>query len=122
MLVGGPGGGNQSAMANAGVTRCLLELALASNAPSGLKSQALNTLAPIMVSSLANQSFMSALLISPLVPVHADNEHPNGGFIRLPPKPAVVALVAAVVEGDPSAGGKGLRGRAAGVNMFDVGS
>ncbi|KAL1411603.1 Vesicle-mediated ER to Golgi transport protein [Vanrija albida] len=119
-LVGGPGGGNQSAMANGGVTRSLLELSLASNAPNGLKCQALNTLTPIMLSSVANQGLLSTLMISALVPVHADEEHPNGGFIRLPPKPAVVQLVSTVIEGDPSAGGRGLRGRAAGVNMFEA--
>lgn len=120
MLVGGPGGVNQSALANGGVTRCLLEIALASNAPNGLKVQALNALTPIMLSSIANQALLSTLNIAPLVPVHADEEHPNGGFIRLPPRPAVVALVSAVIEGDPSAGGRGLRGRAAGVNMFEA--
>lgn len=120
MLIGGPGGANQSAMASGGVTRCLLELSLASNAPNGLKCQALNTLTPTMLSSLPNQALLSTLMISPLVPVNADMEHPNGGFVRLPPRPAVVALVSAVIEGDPSAGGRGLRGRAAGVNMFEV--
>ncbi|OCF39785.1 hypothetical protein I317_06394 [Kwoniella heveanensis CBS 569] len=120
MLVGGPGGGNQAAMVTGGVTRCLLELSLASNAPNGIKSQALNTLTPILLSSTANQDLLSALLISPLVAVHADEEHPNGGFIRIPNKPAAVALVTAVIEGDSSAGGRGLRGRAAGVNMFEA--
>jgi hypothetical protein len=120
MLIGGPGGGNQTAMATGGVTRTLMELSLASNAPNGLKCQAVNTLTPMMLSSVANQGLLSTLMVSPLVPVEADYEHPQGGFIRLPPRPAVVALVAAVIEGDPSAGGKGLRGRAAGVNMFEV--
>lgn len=108
-------------MMTGGVTRCLIELALASNAPNGLKSQALNTLTPILLSSVPNQNLLSSLMISPLVPVLADEAHPNGGFMRLPNKPAVVVLVDAVVNGDPSAGGRGLRGRAAGVNMFEVG-
>ena len=136
MLIGGPGGGNQvsiswsrciasndlfqAAMVSGGVTRCLLELALASNAPNGLKSQALNTLTPILLSSVHNQSLLSTLTLSPLIAIHADEEHPNGGFVRLPQRPAVVALVSDVIEGDRSAGGRGLRGRAAGVNMFEV--
>lgn len=107
-------------MVTGGVTRCLLELSLASNAPNGIKSQALNTLTPILLSSAANQDLLSSLLISPLVAVHADEEHPNGGFVRLPNKPTAVSLVTAVIDGDPSAGGRGLRGRAAGVNMFEV--
>ncbi|ORY26157.1 p115 like vesicle tethering protein [Naematelia encephala] len=120
MLVGGPGGNNQSAMVSGGVTRCLLELALASNAPNGLKSQALNTLTPILTSSVPNQTLLSTLMLAPLIPIRADEEHPNGGFVRLPLRPAVLALVQAVIEGDPSAGGRGLRGRAAGVNMFEA--
>ncbi|ORX35648.1 p115 like vesicle tethering protein [Kockovaella imperatae] len=120
MLIGGPGGGNQSAMASTGVTRCLLELALASNATSTIKSQALNTLTPILTSSIPNQNLFASLHLAPLVPVHADLEHPNGGFVRLSPRPAVVALVALVVDGDPSAGGRGLQSRAAGVNMFEA--
>lgn len=107
-------------MASSGVTRCLLEIALASNAPSGLKSQALNTLSPILASSVPNQTLVSTLSLSPLVAVHADEEHPNGGFVRIPPRPAVVALVATTVDGDSVNGGRGLRGRAAGVNMFEV--
>ncbi|KAL7422028.1 Vesicle-mediated ER to Golgi transport protein [Cryptotrichosporon argae] len=120
MLIGGPGGGNQSAMVPGGVTRCLLELALASNAPNGLKCQALNTLTPIMLSSVPNQTLLSTLMLAPLVAVNADETHPNGGFVRLPLKPAVVALVSTVIHGDASAGGRGLRGRAAGVNMFEA--
>lgn len=120
MLVGGPGGGNQTAMGKDGVTRCLLELALASNAPNSLKCLALYTLTPIMLGSLANQQLMSTLKIAPLVTVHADDAHPNGGFMRLAPQPAVEALVSSVIDGDPSAGGRALRSRAAGVNMFEV--
>ena len=108
-------------MVSSGVTRCLLELALASNAPHGIKSQALNTLTPILLSSDPNRNLLSGLSISPLVAIHADEEHPNGGFVRIPNRPTVLALVSSVIEGDPSAGGRGLRGRAAGVNMFDVG-
>jgi hypothetical protein len=107
-------------MVSGGVTRCLLEVALSSNAPNGLKSQALNTLTPILTSSSPNQTLLSTLLLSPLVPIHADEEHPNGGFMRISPRPAVEVLISSVVEGDPSAGGRGLRGRAAGVNMFEV--
>jgi hypothetical protein len=109
-------------MVTGGVTRCLVELALASNAPNGLKSQALNTLTPILQSSVPNQTLLSGLVLSPLVAVHADEEHPNGGFVRLPMRSAVMALISSVVGGDPGAGGRGLRGRAAGVNMFEVSS
>ncbi|KAI5452848.1 Vesicle-mediated ER to Golgi transport protein [Naganishia albida] len=120
MLVGSPGGGNQSAMVASGVTRCLLELALSSNAPASLKAQALNTLTPIMLASPKNQALLSTLLMAPLIAVPADEEHPQGGFIRLPMRQAAVALVGTVVDGQGAMGGRGLRGRAAGVNMFEA--
>ncbi|WWD17057.1 hypothetical protein CI109_101494 [Kwoniella shandongensis] len=120
MLVGGPGGGNQTAMVTGGITRCLLELALASNAPNGVKSQALNTLTPILLSSPANQDLLSGLVLSPLVALPPDEENPKGTFARIPLQPAAVALVSAVIEGDASASGRGLRNRAAGVNMFEA--
>jgi hypothetical protein len=109
-------------MAVAGITRCLIELALSSNAPPALKAQALNTLTPIMLTSPQNQSLLSNLSLAPLVAVPANEEHPNGGFVRLPMRPAVLALVGSVVEGadvEPSAG-RALKGRAAGVNMFEA--
>ncbi|ODO08414.1 hypothetical protein L198_00144 [Cryptococcus wingfieldii CBS 7118] len=120
MLVGGPGGGNQNAMAASGVTRCLLELSLASNAPASIKSQCLSTLTPILTSSPINQDLFASLQVSHLLAVPADEVNPNGGFVRVPPKPAVVALVESVVEGDPSSGGRSLRSRSAGVNMFQA--
>lgn len=120
MLVGGPGGGNQNAMVSSGVTRCLLELSLASNAPPSIKSQCLSTLTPIFTASSTNQDLLSSLLVSPLLAVQADDEHPGGGFVRVPAKPAVEALVASIIDGDPTTGGKGLKARAAGVNMFEA--
>lgn len=119
MLVGSPGGGNQTAMATSGVTRCLLELSLSSNAPAALKAQALNTLTPIMQASPPNQSLLSNLSLAPLLAIPADEEHPNGGFIRLSMRPAVVALIGTILEEEVGEG-RDLRQRAAGVNMFDA--
>lgn len=119
MLVGSPGGGNQTAMVSSGVTRCLLEIALSSNAPGPLKAQALNTLTPIMLASPPNQGLFSSLSLAPLLAVAADEEHPNGGFIRLSMRPAIVALIGTIVE-EESIGSRDLRQRAAGVNMFDA--
>ncbi|WVN87663.1 uncharacterized protein L203_102849 [Cryptococcus depauperatus CBS 7841] len=120
MLVGGPGGGNQNAMVPSGVTRCLLELSLASNAPPSIKTQCLLTLMPILTASPHNQDFLTSLQLSPLLAVHADMDHPNGGFVRMEPKPAVVALVGSIVEGDPANGNHSLRGRVEGVNLFEA--
>lgn len=108
-------------MASSNVTRSLVELSLSSNAPNSIKSQSLNTLTPILLSSGANQDLLSSLQLSPLVPVPADDANPNGGFVREGARAAVITLVNSVVEGD-AAGGKSLRGRAAGVNMFEVSS
>ncbi|GAA5926865.1 hypothetical protein JCM3775_007063 [Rhodotorula graminis] len=72
MLVGGAGGSgrsqNQDALLKTGLTRCLIELALASNAPAVLKSQSLNALADIMRSSPDNQTLLTSLIVTPLIP------------------------------------------------------
>lgn len=107
-------------MVSSGITRCLLEIALSSNAPASLKAQSLNVLTPILLASPKNQALLSTLSLAPLIAVPADADHPNGGFIRLPMRPAVLALVGTVVDGEGAMGGRGLRGRAAGVNMFEV--
>ncbi|GAA5849938.1 hypothetical protein JCM8547_000958 [Rhodosporidiobolus lusitaniae] len=71
MLVGGAGSGrsgNQKALLQTGLTRCLIELALASNAPAVLKSQSLNALADILRLSPDNQSLLTSLIVTPLIP------------------------------------------------------
>lgn len=91
MLVGGAGtgrAGNQKALLTSGLTRCLAELALASNAPAVLKSQvscflesrrrleltlgtvsqSLNALADILRNSPPNQEALTSLILTPLIP------------------------------------------------------
>ncbi|BGP28957.1 Vesicle-mediated ER to Golgi transport protein [Rhodotorula toruloides] len=89
MLVGGAGGSgrsqNQDALLKTGLTRCLIELALASNAPAVLKSQSLNALADIMRSSADNQTLLTTLIVTPLIPpagpsspdTYADDSNPQ---------------------------------------------
>ncbi|SCV68561.1 BQ2448_682 [Microbotryum intermedium] len=95
MLVGGAGAGreaNQKALLTSGMSRCLAEMALASNAPSVLKSQAMNALADILRLSPPNQAALNSLIVTPLIrpmasapselynPVYEDGEqHPNRG-------------------------------------------
>jgi hypothetical protein len=55
---------NQKALANCGMTRCLLELGLGANAPDRLRSQALNTLSAVLNSSPVNQSLLNGLYLS----------------------------------------------------------
>ncbi|SCZ90568.1 BZ3500_MvSof-1268-A1-R1_Chr1-3g02071 [Microbotryum saponariae] len=70
MLVGGAGAGreaNQKALLTSGMSRCLAEMALASNAPSMLKSQAMNALADILRLSPPNQAALNSLIVVPLI-------------------------------------------------------
>ncbi|GAA5950474.1 hypothetical protein JCM3765_004560 [Sporobolomyces pararoseus] len=74
MLVGGAGSGklaNQKALLASGVTRCLIELGLASNAPVVVKSQALHALADILKVSPPNQELLTSLIVTPLIPPRA---------------------------------------------------
>ncbi|GAA5922633.1 uncharacterized protein JCM15063_003368 [Sporobolomyces koalae] len=74
MLVGGAGSGklsNQKALLASGVTRCLIELGLASNAPVMVKSQALHALADILKLSPPNQELLTSLIVTPLIPPRA---------------------------------------------------
>ncbi|GAA5977386.1 hypothetical protein JCM5350_002448 [Sporobolomyces pararoseus] len=74
MLVGGAGSGkmaNQKALLASGVTRCLIELGLASNSPVVVKAQALHALADILKVSLPNQELLTSLIVTPLIPPQA---------------------------------------------------
>ncbi|GAA5908041.1 uncharacterized protein JCM6883_004097 [Sporobolomyces salmoneus] len=86
MLVGGAGSGkmaNQKALLASGVTRCLIELGLASNAPVVVKSQALHALADILKLSPPNQELLTSLIVTPLIPPSPPSAHlsstPEGG-------------------------------------------
>lgn len=146
MLVGGAGNGrqsNQKALLGSGLTRCLTELALGSNAPAVLKSQALNALADILRLSPPNQDFLTSLSVTPLIPpllpssvesyVGEGQEDEDGEEqIEEKQKPldtkwrrgkslsAVVAVVSLGVHGDGTPGREGLRVRAGAVNLFEV--
>jgi len=136
MLVGGAGEGrsmNAKALLQSGLTRCLLELSLASNAPTSLKAHALNALADLFKGSPPNQDLLTNLWVQPLIPVF-----PNGGddeqqeeaqidWQRAQPVPAILALIALAVQGDPglgmdASGPHGLQVRAAAVALFEVSS
>jgi hypothetical protein len=119
----------QRALLSVSLTRCLAELGLASNAPSQLKALALLTLADILRGSPPNQQLFTDLEVSPLIPSTYDaesytpNEEPR--WERAQPVPAILALVATAVEGDPGLGHlatsiEGLRTRAAAVACFEV--
>ena len=97
----------QRALLAAGLTHCLIELALASTAPPSLKTLALNTLADIFASSPQNQDFLSSLYVMPLIPGSAapdpsrPYDPPAHGWQRARPVSAVLALVGMAIEGEP---------------------
>lgn len=135
LVMGGNPGGNQQAMLSSGMTRCLLELAMSSNAPAVLKAQALSTLTSILHSSRPNQDLLSTLITAPLVLLPPDEsegaappEH-GPGYTRLSPRPATVILVSLAVHGEHPTGsaassegwsGVGLRLRKAAVGCFEA--
>ncbi|KAM0756160.1 hypothetical protein T439DRAFT_22282 [Meredithblackwellia eburnea MCA 4105] len=151
MLVGGAGSGragNQKALLTSGLTRCLAELALASNAPAVLKSQALNALADILRLSPPNQAAFAELTVTPLIPPLVpsardpaysdgqDDEQRFGGggpgvmreklhdpsdakWHRGTPLPATIATVSLCVQGDGTPGREGLRVRAGAAAVFE---
>ncbi|KDN41073.1 hypothetical protein K437DRAFT_258431 [Tilletiaria anomala UBC 951] len=70
LLVSGQGDGkrnNQNALLQSGMTRCLVELALASTAPVLLKSQALHVLSSMLSASRTTQEMFSNLLVCPIL-------------------------------------------------------
>ncbi|GAA94997.1 uncharacterized protein L969DRAFT_91217 [Mixia osmundae IAM 14324] len=136
LLVGGAGEGraaNQKAMHQSGLTHCLAELALASNAPSDIKAHSLLALADVIRSSPQNQDLISELFVSPLIPVPptfiepgTNPEFAEPEWLRAEPVLATLALVALAIEGDPglpgnaSLGREGLRVRAAATSAFEA--
>ncbi|KAG8967891.1 hypothetical protein FRC05_001856 [Tulasnella sp. 425] len=87
MLIAGKGDVNQAPDLG-GLARCLVELALASNAPTALKTKALKALPPDP--PLLN-------LITCYIPVPETN---GEEWDRLPPEPAIGVLVAYALDGD----------------------
>ncbi|KAI5478541.1 hypothetical protein MNV49_004798 [Pseudohyphozyma bogoriensis] len=146
MLVGGAGtgrAGNQKALLSSGITRCLAELALASNAPAVLKSQSLNALADILRLSPPNQEAIANLTVTPLIPplapshessyaaaagedgermdarVSSTQSASDHRWHRGIPVLAIVAAVSLSVQGDGTPGREGLRVRAAAAGLFE---
>ncbi|KZT55697.1 hypothetical protein CALCODRAFT_484572 [Calocera cornea HHB12733] len=126
VLLRGVGAGkeqNQMALLASGMTRCLVELGLASNAPTSLKIHALNALSTLLATSPANQSLLSSLSLTPYAWAGGDE------WDRLPLQPAIASLVRTAVSGDLGAavltGGaeaerEGLECRVAAVGAFEA--
>lgn len=123
LLAGGGDKGGSGALANCGMTRCLVELVGGSNAPTTLKAQALAALSTIVEKSPKNMSLVSTFSPAPLVPLPPDPEQPHAGvgYSRLTPRLFVSILVSLAVDGEArlevgeSREGKKVRKEAAGV-------
>ncbi|EJT97020.1 hypothetical protein DACRYDRAFT_112348 [Dacryopinax primogenitus] len=125
LLLGGAGQGkeqNQLALLASGMTRALLELGLASNAPTSLKIHALKALSPLLANSKPNQELLGSLSLTPYAWAGGDE------WDRLPQQASLAALVRTALSGDQGAavlvGGveaarEGLECRAAAVGAFD---
>ncbi|KAJ3995281.1 p115 like vesicle tethering protein [Lentinula boryana] len=102
LLVGSKGHGSQDSPL---FTRCLLELALASNAPTTLKTQALHHLLPTTTTNHHHLNFpLSELIITPYVPVpETDGEE----WDRLEGVSALDALVELGLGGEYNGMGNG---------------
>nr|ASF90195.1 hypothetical protein SPAR05478 [Bartheletia paradoxa] len=100
---------NQKAFGQANVWRCLLELGLG-NAPGHVKAAALHALGDTIRACPANQVALEAAIIGPYVymprTAEEQDEQENGanGWIKLPPRPAVQALVELALGAYPGLG------------------
>ncbi|KDQ56270.1 hypothetical protein JAAARDRAFT_132646 [Jaapia argillacea MUCL 33604] len=115
MLVGGGKKGNVSVHETLIYSKCLLELALSSNAPTSLKIQALPLLPPTLPQPL------TTLLLTPYLPVPETN---GEEWDRLEPESVAGVLVELVVLGEyggilGDGGREGLELRAAGATVFE---
>ncbi|CDZ98747.1 protein transporter [Phaffia rhodozyma] len=98
---GGSGlGTNQLAMLNSGMTRCLIELGMASNAPILLKAQAFSALSAILHHSPPNQALLSALRTTPLLTLPPEDPTQSVGYTRLSLRPATSILISLAINGE----------------------
>lgn len=115
---------NQNALLTSGFTRCLIDLALASTAPSSLKSQALHVLAALLRSNRSSQDLLASTQVAPILNISTTTEtqSPESNYTRLPERPAVVELVGAAINGVSFAASvlQGLAFRASALDCFDA--
>lgn len=128
MLVEGQGDSkrmNQNALLSCGFTKCLIELSMSSTAPTGLKSHALHVLASLLRSNRSNQDLLNTLEVSPIISIGGQKSTVNDSavnYTRLPPRPAILELIGAAVNGTTSTGNAldALAFRASALDCFDA--
>ncbi|PWN37075.1 uncharacterized protein FA14DRAFT_159287, partial [Meira miltonrushii] len=116
---------NQNALLSCGFTKCLIELSMSSTAPTGLKSQALHVLASLLRSNRSNQDLLNTLEVSPIISIGGQKGSVNDSsvnYTRLPPRPAILELIGAAVNGTTSTGNAldALAFRASALDCFDA--
>ncbi|CAG8537684.1 11807_t:CDS:10, partial [Racocetra fulgida] len=99
---------NQNVMAQCGVLKTVVELALSSNAPSSVKAHSLYALADLIRGNSSNQEFLARTVVSvPYSPQRpnstqdsAPDSHSKSNLEQistLPPRPTVMAIIAVAV-------------------------
>ncbi|MCO5555756.1 hypothetical protein L7F22_009301 [Adiantum nelumboides] len=98
---------------------------MSSTAPTSLKSQALHVLASLLRSNRSNQDLLNTLEVSPIISIGGQKGSINESsvnYTRLPPRPAILELIGAAVNGTTSTGNAldALAFRASALDCFDA--
>ncbi|CAG8447457.1 5180_t:CDS:10 [Dentiscutata heterogama] len=99
---------NQNVMAQCGVLKTVVELALSSNAPSSVKAHSLYALADLIRGNSSNQEFLARTVVTvPYSPQRSNstqnstpdshNRSSHEQIPTLPPRPTVMAIIAVAV-------------------------
>ncbi|TIB76466.1 hypothetical protein E3Q23_01832 [Wallemia mellicola] len=87
--------GNLSIL-QSGLTQCLIDLSLSSNAPVTLKAQTLTALTAIFSTSPQNQQFFTQSQTQPIL----NSDAYAAGYLRLPPRLATISLIDIALNGE----------------------
>lgn len=79
-----------------GLTQCLIDLSLSSNAPVTLKAQTLTALTAIFSTSPQNQQFFTQSQTQPIL----NSDAYAAGYLRLPPRLATISLIDIALNGE----------------------
>ncbi|TIB17974.1 hypothetical protein E3P92_00861 [Wallemia ichthyophaga] len=86
----------QQAILQSGLTQCLIDLSLSSNAPITLKAQTLTALTSIFSTSPQNQHLFTHSQTQPIL----NSEAYAAGYLKLPPRLATISLIDIALNGE----------------------
>lgn len=84
------------AILQSGLTQCLIDLSLSSNAPITLKAQTLTALTSIFSTSPQNQNLFTQSQTQPIL----NSEAYAAGYLKLPPRLATISLIDIALNGE----------------------